>query len=114
VSQTVGLRTISGESFRLAPLRSAGRVSAAGGAPAALRLSFSGKQPENCEILSLLLRNVRLRWRNESYLAVVLGNAGAAILTIWVTERWSVSLLEAGVWSGRMVFQPYRARWAFG
>lgn len=53
--------------------------------------------------------------------AVVLGlTLCAAILTVWVPERWSVSLLEVGVlglaavWSGRMVFQPYRVRWAFG
>ena len=43
----------------------------------------------------------------------------ASILTIWVTERWSVSLLEAGmlalaaVWSGLMVFRPAQVRGSF-
>jgi len=42
-----------------------------------------------------------------------------SILTIWVTERWSVSLLEAGmlalaaVWSGLMVFRPAQVRGSF-
>jgi O-antigen ligase len=43
----------------------------------------------------------------------------ASILTMWVTERWSVSLLEAGVlalaavWSGLMVFRPDQVRGSF-
>ena len=43
----------------------------------------------------------------------------AAILTIWVTERWSVSLLEAGVlalaaaWSGLMAVKPDQVRGSF-
>jgi len=43
----------------------------------------------------------------------------SSILTIWVTERWSVSLLEAGVlalaalWSGLMVFRPDQVRGSF-
>ena len=43
-----------------------------------------------------------------------------AILTIWVAERWSVSLLEAGllalaaVWCIRLIFRPYRVRVSFG
>lgn len=43
----------------------------------------------------------------------------ASILTMWVTERWSVSLLEAGVlalaavWSGLMVFRPEQVRGSF-
>lgn len=53
--------------------------------------------------------------------AVVLGlTLCAAIMTLWVKERWSVSLLEAGVlglaavWSGRVVFQRYRVVGALG
>jgi len=43
----------------------------------------------------------------------------ASILTIWMTERWSVSLLKAGVlglaavWSGLMVIRPYRVQGSF-
>ena len=43
----------------------------------------------------------------------------ASILTIWVTERGSVSLLKAGVlglaavWSGLMVIRPYRVQGSF-
>ena len=42
-----------------------------------------------------------------------------SIMTIWVTERWSVSLLEGGllalaaIWSGRIIFRPNSIRGSF-
>jgi O-antigen ligase len=42
-----------------------------------------------------------------------------SIMTIWVKERWSVSLLEGGlfalaaIWSGRITFRPYSIRCSF-